>query len=102
MESNFRLGKIYEKLGNKKKAISHYKNCLNIKNSHYESLVSLAMLLLSKEQYERSLKYFKHALLLKNEDLEVLFGYSMALYRNCIVGSSGNQNKDISLYKVST
>lgn len=82
MESNYRLGKIYEKLGNKKKAITHLKNSLSIKQSHFESLLSLANILASKDEFERALKYYKHALLFKPEDPETLFGYSQALFRS--------------------
>ena len=81
MDSFFKLGKIYEKLGNKKLAIIYYKNCLTIDKTHKDSLIALANLLLSIDEYERSMKYFKHALLLY-EDIEVLYGYSLAVFKS--------------------
>lgn len=82
LEGNYRLGKIYEKKGNHKKAISYLKQALSIKKTHFESLVALANILLSKEEYGRSLKYFKHALLFKPDDIEVLYGYTNATFKH--------------------
>jgi hypothetical protein len=36
------------------------------------------------EEYERSIKYFKHAHLLDEEDIETLYGYSVCIFRNCL------------------
>jgi len=38
-------------------------------------------ILLRQEYYERALKYYKHALLLKKDDLDALFGYSLATFK---------------------
>jgi len=46
LEGYYRLGKLNEKIGNRKHAISYYKNALVVRSTHLESLSALANLLL--------------------------------------------------------
>ena len=82
LESCYRMGKIYEKLKNSKAAIHQYKNCLQIKRTHLESLTALGSLLLQEEEYDRAMKYYRHAIKITEENVEILYGYSLAVFKS--------------------
>eukprot|EP00347_Sterkiella_histriomuscorum_P024543 403330746 len=84
LESFFRLGKLYEKVNNKKSAITYYKYALQIQSTHLESLSALANILLSREEYDRAMKYFRHALSLVEDDVELLYGFSLSVYKSYV------------------
>lgn len=77
-------------------AITYYKYSLQIKNTHIDSLSSLANLLLQREEYDRAIKYYKHALQIVDDNVELLYGYSLAVFRSYVMfkDRQNNENPD--------
>lgn len=69
----FYLGVLNEKLQKYKKAINHFKNCLNLDNAHFYSTMHLATLLLNAGEVDRAKKYYKHALKIDPESIDAHF-----------------------------
>jgi tetratricopeptide (TPR) repeat protein len=77
-------GVIYENLQDYSSAIKSYKKALKIDRNHRDTLVSLSNLLIRLHQYERAVKYLKHAYEKYKDDTEILFGYSLSIFRDYV------------------
>jgi len=80
-EAAYRIGKVYNKLGQKKASLNYLKKSLSLDQMHFSSAKAIANILMSKGQYERASKYFKHALRMKDNDESALYGFSVCLYK---------------------
>ena len=105
MESFYKLGLLYDKLGNKKLSIVYLKSCLTIDKTHKQALNLLGNVLLVMEEFERAMKYFKHVLTFDEDSMEALYGLSLTLYRsyikfNDLVNVKGVKHPDISTMRL--
>ena len=78
------MGQVYEKLNDNSEAIKSYKKALIKDRNHRDSLLSLANLLMRFHQYDRAVKYLKHAYQIFRDDIEVLYGYSLSIFRDYV------------------
>jgi tetratricopeptide (TPR) repeat protein len=54
-------------------------------NNHWESSRALGDILLQKGKYERCLKYYQHALCYQEENIELMYAFALATYRNFLI-----------------
>jgi tetratricopeptide (TPR) repeat protein len=64
--------------------IKTYKNALIFDRNHRDSLLSLANILMRLHQYDRAVKYLKHANQIFKDDIEILYGYSLSIFRDYV------------------
>jgi len=79
LEAYNNIGELYSMMGNREEAISTYMEALKI-DKNYRVLLNLGVELYHNKYFEKSLKYFKESLSLKNDFLESNYYTAMAYY----------------------
>lgn len=72
-------------MGQHSKAIKNYKKVLKKDINHREVLRSLTNILMLFKQYDRAIKYYKHALKQYEKDKDFLYGYSLAIFKSYLL-----------------
>lgn len=80
VDAFFYLGVICEKQKDYKKAILQLKTCLQMDKEHFWACLHYATLLGELRQYQKAVKYFKHARKLNPESIPANFGYGKTLH----------------------